>query len=116
MQASTARGSKNADKHLETSRILSGKRLRGSPKIYEAGPSSKVRRGSRWLKLKRLQFEPAWWRTHLEKRARVGFATLTSPTLPDVQEPELPQGWDAVDEAVEDVAGVGEGRFRRYRG
>ena len=31
MQASTVRGSTYADKHLETSRILSGKRLRGSP-------------------------------------------------------------------------------------
>ena len=114
MQASTVRGSTYADKHLETSRILSGKRLRGSPKIYEAGPSSKVKREHRRIKLHRLKFKPAWWQCHLAKRARVGFATLTSPTLPDVEEPALPQGWDAVDEAVEDVEGVGEGRGEEH--
>ena len=40
--------------------------------------------------------------------------TLTSPTctLPDVtvQEPELPQGWDAVGDAINAAEGVGEGR------
>ena len=99
MQASTARGSKNADKHLETSRILSGKRLRGSPKIYEAGPSSKVKREHR-RKVKRSQYEPDWWQSHLGKRARVGFETLTSPSVADVAGPELPQAGDAVDDAV----------------
>ena len=99
MQASTARGVEKAASELEDWRILSGKRHRGSPNVYDAGPSSKVKREHR-RKVKRSQYEPDWWQSHLGKRARVGFETLTSPSVADVAGPELPQAGDAVDDAV----------------
>ena len=99
MQASTARGVEKAASELEDWRILSGKRHRGSPNVHDAGPSSKVKREHR-RKVKRSQYEPDWWQSHLDKRARVGFETLTSPSVADVAGPELPQAGDAVDDAV----------------
>ena len=100
MQASNSRGSKKSANELDDWRVLSGKRHRGSPNVYEAGPSSKVKREHRRIKLKRSQYEPDWWQSHLDKRARVGFETLTSPSVADVAGPELPQAGDAVDDAV----------------
>ena len=84
MQASASRGSKKAANELDDWRVLSGKRHRGSPNVYEAGPSSKVKREHRRIKLKMPQYEPDWWQSHLDKRARVGFETLTSPSVADV--------------------------------
>ena len=109
MQASTSRGSNKAPNELDDWRILSGKRHRGSPDVYEAGFAGLVKREHRRIKLKRSQLEPDWWQSHLDKRARVGFATLAG-SVADVAEPELPQAGDAVGDAVEDIEDVWEGR------
>ena len=60
MQASASRGSRKADKELDNWRVLSGKRHRCSPNVYEAGPSCLVKRKLRCIKLKGSQFEPDW--------------------------------------------------------